>query len=388
MSAGLQEAALVSESFNYEYCYPATSRDNLQSDETLKLGPIERAGLRQFDFTRLMAYGIEPGDATRFLESLTDGAKWEASAFELEMALADQQSNLDEIGLLSPALKKAYLERRSALLRISQAMEVRNTDTKRRTYLAAADLYTQAKSLDSRYSKEHIGTSIGTLHAWQITSNSPAPRGTVLVHGGVDGWSMDWDGLASEIAREDFHVLVIDGPGQGESRYVHETYLSTAWLEAYEPVVAHMKNISPGLPLFAVGNSMAAGIVLQLQAQYEAFDGVCSNGPVASMSDLFAGKTYGLKLASFCGADGNVPEAQTVFQTIDLEPDRVRQASPVLVLQGTEDPMVTVEEGKRVLDWTESDNKSFALFEHGEHVLNRFPADKHMLIRAWLLSLS
>lgn len=372
----------------YEYPYPTKSQRTATDDEARELGAIEQAGLRQFDFTRLMAYGIEPGDATRFLEALKGGSPWEATALEMEATLSDQQSAFEVRGMSSKELAKGFLERRSALLRISQAMEVRNTDTKRSTYLAAAELYTQAKSLDQRYSRETISTPAGALHAWQITSSSPSPKGTVLVHGGVDGWSMDWDGLAAEISLEGFNILAIDGPGQGESRFVHETFLTDEWVEAYRPVIAHMQNMAPGLPLFAVGNSMAAGIVLQLQTQYEAFEGVCSNGPVTSMSSLFSSRTYGLKLASFCGDDANLAKAQSVFRTIDLKPDRVRQDSPVLLLQGTEDPMVAVDEGKRVLEWTGSSNKSFALFERGEHVLNRFPADKHTLIRAWLLSLS
>lgn len=369
----------------YEFSYPTTSSADSGS---VVLGPREEAGLRQFDFTRLMAYGLEPGDATRYLEALKEGADWEEAALEMERSLADQQRIWQSRGMLSPALAKEFLERRSSLLRISQAMEVRNSARKRNTYLEAANLYTQAKGFDSRYSREQISSPVGTLHAWQIKAGTAAPHGTVLVHGGVDGWSMDWDGLATEIAREGFNVLVLDGPGQGESRFVYNTYLTESWSDAYGPVIEHMRGLNPGLPLFAVGNSMAAGVVLQLQNRFEAFSGVCSNGPVASMSGLFTGKTYSLKLASFCGDDDDITHAQTVFRTVDLKPDRVEQNTPVLILQGTEDPMVTVADGKRVLDWTGSPHQSFALFERGEHVLNRFPADKHMLLRAWLNSLT
>lgn len=385
MSTEIQDSWLIPDCTQYEFSYPTTCSGD---SETVVMEPREEAGLRQFDFTRLMAYGIEPGDATRYLEALKEGAGWEEAALEMERSLADQQRIWQSQGTLSPELTKEFLERRSSLLRISQAMEVRNTTRKRTTYLEAANLYTQAKSFDSRYSREQISTPVGTLHAWQIKAGTAAPCGMVLVHGGVDGWSMDWDGLATEIAREGFNVLVLDGPGQSESRYVYSTYLTESWRDAYGPVIEHMQVLNPGLPLFAVGNSMAAGIVLQLQNQFEAFSGVCSNGPVVSMSELFTGKTYSLKLASFCGDDDDIAHAKAVFHTLDLKPDRVQQNTPVLILQGTEDPMVTVADGQQVLDWTSSSHQSFALFERGEHVLNRFPADKHMLIRAWLLALT
>lgn len=386
MSVEVQDSLLKREYTEYEFSYPTTSPGDGES--SVVAGPREEAGLRQFDFTRLMAYGIEPGDATRFIEALKEGAHWEEAAREMESSLSDRQSIWQSREMLSPALTKEFLERRSALLRISQAMEVRNTARKRETYLEAARLYSEAKSFDPRYSSEQISTPVGTLHAWQIVADSSTSRGTVLVHGGVDGWSMDWDGLATEVASEGFNVIVLDGPGQGESRFVYGTYLTEFWSDAYGPVIEHMKGLDPELPLFAVGNSMAAGIVLQLQNRFRAFSGVCSNGPVASMSGLFTGKTYGLKLASFCGDGEDVAHAQTVFRTVDLKSERVEQDTPVLLLQGTADPMVPVADGKQVLEWTRSPRQSFAIFERGEHVLNRFPSDKHMLLRAWLNSLT
>src|SRR5699024_3519105 len=289
---------------------------------------------------------------------------------------------------LSPAAEQEYLTRRSAPLRISQAMEVLNTETRRRTYLEAAALFSRAKAMDKRYRSRTIESSEGTLHAWEIWPTEEIPRGVVLVLGGVDGWSMDWDGLGQQIAHEGYIAVVLDGPGQGESRYTHETYLGPTWIRAYRSVIDYMNSLADGLPLFAVGNSMAAGMVLQIQSVYGAFSGVCSNGPVKDMSQLFSSKTYARKLAAFRGKSVSLDSARDIFGAIDLTPDRVKQATPVLLLQGDEDPMVPVSDGRTVLAWTQSAVPSFALFERGEHVINRFPADKHLLIRSWLTHLT
>lgn len=371
-----------------EFRYPKASRINRKNDTDPVIGSLEAAALRQFGLLRLMAYGIEPGDATRLLEAVADGAPWEESALELEVQLYRRQEETALSQGLSPAAEQEYLTRRSALLRISQAMEVLNTETRRRTYLEAAALFSRAKAMDKRYRSRTIESSEGTLHAWEIWPTEEIPRGVVLVLGGVDGWSMDWDGLGQQIAHEGYIAVVLDGPGQGESRYTHETYLGPTWIRAYRSVIDYMNSLADGLPLFAVGNSMAAGMVLQIQSVYGAFSGVCSNGPVKDMSQLFSSKTYGRKLASFCGKSVSLESARDIFGTIDLTPDRVKQATPVLLLQGDEDPMVPVSDGRTVLAWTQSAVPSFALFERGEHVINRFPADKHLLIRSWLTHLT
>ncbi|MGP9033799.1 alpha/beta hydrolase family protein [Glutamicibacter mysorens] len=372
-----------------EFRYPKSMRPNYERDAGDVPQGVEAAALRQFTLVRLMAYGVEPGDATRLLEAVAEGASWDGAALRMSSQLRHRQDTGRVRGSLSSALEQEYYTRRSALLRISQTMVAENTDTRQSIYLEAARLFARAKRLDERYRAHTITTSEGALHAWEIKPPGNNPRGVVLVHGGVDGWAMDWDGLGLQIAAEGFIALVLDGPGQGQSRFTHGTYLRTNWIQAYGAVIEYMRELAEAeVPLFAVGNSMAAGMMLQIQSVYGAFDGVCSNGPVKDMSKLFAKRTYAVKLASFCGKSVSPEVARNTFRTIDLSPERVRQTTPVLLLQGDEDPMVTVSDGHAVLDWTDSADPYFALFERGEHVINRFPADKHMLIRSWLNELA
>lgn len=372
----------------HTFPYPQTPFSKRSSSTKINLGLTEAAALRQFSLSRLLAYGVELGDATRLLDSVAEGASWERCAIDMCGQLTSRRTQAHLDSALSPTLEEEFLERESALLRISQAMIVENTESRRRIYLEAARLFAQAKRLNPRYSPHTITSSEGLLHAWEIRPHTLKPKGVVLVHGGVDGWSMDWDTLGRQFADEGYISLVLDGPGQGISRFVHETYLGSNWIKAYKAVINKMHEIAHSLPLFAVGNSMAASMVLQIQSRYKAFDGVCSNGPVKEMSQLFTGKTYAKKLASFCGWSMDPAEAQKVFESVDVTPQRVAQTSPVLLLQGDEDPMVSTDDGRDILEWTESQNPQFAVFERGEHVINRFPADKHMLMRTWLNILS
>lgn len=338
------------------------------------------AALRQFSHLRLMAYGLDPGDAAQLLELVEEGNSWKRTA----TALADRVLARGDQLLLSARSRAQHLHRASALLRISLAMDLDNNAGRRATYLRAAELFEAAHADDPRYEKALIDSSAGPIAAWLIRANPGRKAPVALVHGGVDGWSMDWEGLALSFVQEGIDALVVDGPGQGETRFRHEHYLHRQWLDAYEPVTQYLREVADGKPIAAVGNSMAAGMVLHIAARYPVFSAVSSNGPVREMSGLLEGRSYARKLATFCGAR-DVPDDRVAetFASIDL-PEQIEIDCPFQLLQGTADPMVPVADGEAVLTAVRSPDKQFALFDGGEHVINRYPGDKHAVQSSWV----
>ncbi|QIX53573.1 alpha/beta hydrolase [Rhodococcus sp. DMU1] len=357
--------------------YPC-DEDITAADDTA----VTAAALRQFTLHRLLAYGVEAGDALRLLELAARGQSWRRSA----LALADQHlARVANPDLPRTTRSQTHLfARASALQRISQVMELDNSPHRREIYAAAAAHFARARADDRRYEHLVIDTVGGPVAAWVITPGSEGPHPVVLVHGGVDGWSMDWEGLALPLVEEDMTVVLLDGPGQGETRLIHRHYLTPHWLDAYEQVCDFLAERAAGMPVAAVGNSMAAGLVLLIAARYPVFTAVCSNGPVTSMAAQLARRTYARKLASFCGDAPTAEQVRAVFDSMELTEDRIGATCPFLLLQGDQDPMVPVEDGLRLLDRVPAADKRMALFEGGEHVLNRYPGDKHHLIRTWL----
>lgn len=340
------------------------------------------AALRQFTPLRLSAYGVEPGDALRLMELVEQGGSWRRSALALASMVLDRLEDTD--ARLSTLSAAELHSRASALQRISQVMEVDNTPERRAVYAQAVENFAAARRHDDRYERVLIDTCHGQLAAWVITPRGDGPFPVVLVHGGVDGWSMDWEGLALTLVGEGMTAVVIDGPGQGESRFTHGHYLTPDWLEAYEQVCEFLVQRAAGEPIGAVGNSMAAGIVAMVASRYPVFSAVCSNGPVTSMAALLERKTYARKLAAFCAEGATDAEVFAVFESMELTEDKLALECPFLLLQGSADPMVPVEHGMDLLRSIRSADKQMVLFEGGEHVINRYPADKHHVIRTWM----
>lgn len=340
------------------------------------------AALRQFTLHRLHAYGVELGDGLRLMELAAETGSWRQSALALAEGLLNRAEALDMPKTVLG--QSALYARASSLQRISQVMDIENTPARRTTYLSAAANYATARAHDTRYEHVVIDTVGGPVAAWVITPPTPGPHPVVLVHGGVDGWSMDWEGTALPLVEEGFVAVVIDGPGQGETRFAHNHFLSTRWLDAYEQVCDYLLMRAEGMPVTAVGNSMAGALVVLIASRYPIFAGVCSNGPVISMASMLVRRSYARKLGSFCGNDLSPDEVQAIFKTMELTTERVALTCPYLLLQGDSDPMVSVADGQRLLEQIPSSDKQMVLFERGEHVINRYPADKHHVTRTWM----
>jgi len=369
----------------------ARSRSTLVVDDFRYPGDIGRtdvdaaattAALRQFSLHRLLAYGVEAGDALRLMDLAAEGNSWRGSA----LALADQLLvRADDADLPRTVRSQADLfARASALQRISQVMDLDNTPDRRATYLAAAANFATARAHDRRYEHVVIDTVGGPVAAWVITPETEGPHPVVLVHGGVDGWSMDWEGTALPLVEEGFVAVVLDGPGQGETRFVHQHYLTPHWLASYEQICDYLLHRAAGMPVAAVGNSMAGALVVLIASRYPIFSAVCSNGPVISMASTLVRRSYARKLGTFCGEASTDEQVRAVFESMELSADRIELTCPFLLLQGDSDPMVSLEDGERLLDQVPSPDKHMALFERGEHVINRYPADKHHVTRTWL----
>lgn len=338
------------------------------------------AALRQFTPLRLAAYGVEPGDALRLLELVGEGGSWKRTA----LVLADAVLTRADTALLSDRARRHHLHRAAALLRLSTAMDLDNDVDRRTTYLRAADLFARSRAADARYERVDIDSASGSIAAWVIRPSAGAVTPAVLVHGGVDGWAMDWESLALSFVEEGLTALVIDGPGQGETRFRHEHYLGPRWLDAYSSVSEYLCELAGPHRVAITGNSMAAGMVLRVAAHYPVFSAVSSNGPLLRMSDQLVRSSYARKLASFCGWSGvDESRLRSTFESVDL-PDQIALRCPFQLLQGGADPMVPVGDGQAVIEAVSSPDKHMVLFDRGEHVLNRYPADKHSLQASWV----
>ncbi|SMF25199.1 Esterase/lipase [Xaviernesmea oryzae] len=337
------------------------------------------AALRQFTLQRLLGYGLEFGDANALRDLVAGGADWHNAA----LALADQRLALLEERRSSPTSRHTRRDvhyRASALLRASQVMMTTDTEYRREIYDRAAREFSLAILDDEGRERVVLDGENGRIAGWYFSAGAGVTP-VVIIVGGVEGWAMDAEPYGRVFAERGISVLLIDAPGQGESRFQFSTYISREWKRAMLPVIEYAHVRARGAPVGLLGNSVGGNFACHLAADPRVA-ACCNNGALLDPIKQRERKSFFLKMiAATGGLEGFALEE--AWSTLEMTPESMNFTCPLLIVQGGEDPLVSVAESKLMLDWSKSPDKQMYVFEEGDHCIYRRPADKYNLIGDW-----
>ncbi|MFD5630936.1 alpha/beta hydrolase [Streptomyces sp. NPDC127072] len=350
-------------------------------EATSGLTAESRAGLRQFPLERMTGYGVDHADAVELRGRVIEGQDWCSAATELaDVCLRRVEGAAEPVWRTT---RIAYLRRASTLLRMSQMMMVSDTAERRAIFARAAELYARAAEASGDRERVTIETDGGPLAGWLVPAGGEAV-GSAIVIGGVEGWAMDFDSVGEALAARGVDALLLDGPGQGETRLTHEHYLNPHWLGAYERAVGFLDERSPGRPIGFVGNSMGGSVAMTVAARDTRIRACVDNGGIhapwlvpPTMGTFFS------KMVAACGTD-DAERAVDVWKTVTPLADGPNAGYPLLVLQGGEDPMVSTDLGRILLRGAPTDDKRMVVFSDGNHCVYNHKHDRDALIADWM----
>lgn len=343
-----------------------------------RLTPESQAGLRQFSLERMTGYGIDYADAIELRARVIDGQEWQLAA----SALA--QEAISQVRHGTSLLTAAALHRRaSALLRMSQALMTEDTDARRDIVQRASDQFALATA-GTTTRQILIEGGGAPLAGWFIEANAGEAVGSAIVIGGIEGWAMDFECMGYAMAARGVSTLMLDGPGQGESRILHRHFLTFEWLEAFRRAVTFVSDAVPGRPVGIVGNSMGGSIALAVANNDERIVACCNNGGVIKPSyGRMAGATFFAKMMAFCGTRDEDGAAAVWDRILPVEAG-VNSDYALLVVQGGRDPLVSVEHGKLLMDQAPVERKRMEIFSDGDHCIYNHRSDRDMLVADWM----
>lgn len=354
----------------------------VETDEDLDALSIEsQAALRQFSFERTLAYGVEYSDVVELRARVVGGQAWQAAASELaevSLAHADRAA-----GLATGRTRAAYLRRASALLRISQVMMLSDTDERRGIYARATALYAEAATITADREPFSIKTDEGALAGWHLPAE-PDAVGAVIVVGGVEGYAMDFAVMGEALAARGVDAYLLDGPGQGESRFTNNVYLTPGWLAAFHQVVDDIEARAPGLPIGVVGNSMGGAFAMALAAAEPRIAACCDNGGIATpwLVPPSVG-TFFTKMMTFCASE-DPEETAAIWSSVNPTAAGPNSGYPLLVVHGGRDPLVSDALVEMVHDMVPTDDREMVVFTDGDHCIYNHREDRDLLIADWM----
>lgn len=350
-----------------------------ETDDTLStLSDDSQAALRQYSLERTIGYGVDYADAVELRARVLNGTDWQAAA----TAIA-QSCLVRAVNAVVPT-QIAYMRRASALLRMSQVMMINDTAERRDIFAQAADLYFQASVLDNSCERVLLDTPCGPVAGWVFPAKGTAV-GSSIVIGGTEGWAMDFDCLGLELAERGVNSLMLDAPGQGETRFAHHHYLSSNWREAFRCATDYLEHYAPELPIGFIGNSMGGSLAMAYTADDIRIRACCNNGGPFAPSLAPQNLPYFVKIMAFCGVKV-ADEATEILKTITPMGMGVNINYPLLLVHGAEDHLVSNEIAKTLYDGVPTQDKRMVVFSDGDHCIYRRRQDRDILIADWLLS--
>lgn len=341
------------------------------------LTPESQAGLRQFSLERMMGYGIDYSDAIELRSGVLDGQPWQEAAGGLAKSLAAGAETATD------ASKGALYRRASALLRMSQALMLEDSDQRRDIVKRAVDFYARAAALGVNRRHVRIDTADGPMAGWFISAQGE-PAGSVIVIGGVEGWAMDFDCTGEAMAGRGINALMLDAPGQGETRIIHRHHLSPSWPDSFRKAIDFVEQTLPGLPIGIVGNSMGGGIAIAVANNDTRISACVNNGGIIQPSlGRMAGGTFFAKMVAFCGSTDH-DEAVAIWDTIEPVKPGPNHAYALLVVQGGQDPLVTDDHARMFMSKVPTSNKRMEWFSDGIHCIYNHLQDRDILLADWM----
>src|SRR5258708_1974167 len=308
-----------------------------------------------------MGYGLAHADVIELRARVLEGEGWEAAATALaEVAL--RQANAASTGPVHTT-RILCLRRASALLRMSQVMMLTDTLERRRIFARAAAIYGEAAELRSDRQRVLVETDSRPLVGWLM----PAPgRGgaSAIVIGGVEGWAMDFDSLGESLAVRGIDALMLDGPGQGESRFNHDHYLSVHWSQAYRSAIDFLERRTSGRSRIGfIGNSIGGSFSMAMASVDKRVSACVCNGGVITPTLARGKTTFFAKMVAACGTD-NEDEALAAWGTVDPIAPPSSKGYPLLIVHGGKDPMIPTPSSDTLLSAAPTDYTGMGVFSH------------------------
>jgi|TARA_B100000378_G_scaffold126728_2_gene102267 alpha-beta hydrolase superfamily lysophospholipase len=341
---------------------------------------------RAMPLQRLIGNGMDYADVVELYRAVDDGVNWSGAADRL--GDRNHQRAADALEAGHRATAASWYRAAASCYRVGQVPLPDSDPQKLRMYRKLIESFGQAGALDDP-PMEHreIPWGTGALCGWLLRPAGVRRPPTVIVMGGFDGWREEYHVGATYLIARGIAVLLVDGPGQGETRLFHGLRMDHGVDGAFSAMVDHLvadDRLSDEVAIW--GNSMG-GFLAALVASRDQRVAACvvnggTNRP-AEILDRF--HRFTAKVQPLLGID-DPEDATAAMNEYTLAPaDLERLVCPLLVLHGTPDRVFLIENARDLFDQAGSADKTFREWLDGDHCIYNHSHEKHVIVADWLV---
>ena len=341
------------------------------------------AARRALPMQRLVGNGMDFDDAARVHALAEAGVRWPDAAEAVgaaKLALAEQAlAGAHEISA------RTLFWHAAAALRFAQSPLIHDDERKVALYRRARDAFAQGAALaDPPYEKLAIPFEGALLHGWLLKPPGIARPPVVIAFGGADGWREEYHNGALALLARGVATVLLDGPGQGETRIIGQLHLRHNVERAFSAAVEFlMGDDRVGNRVGIWGNSLGGCFAARTASSDPRIAACCVNGGTwfpTEVLDRFPRFTDRFRAMT---GESDANRARAILKAHTLPQSENRITCPLLVLHGTADRLFSPERAVELARWAPAADKRVVLWEDGDHCVYDRSSEKHGLVGDW-----
>jgi pimeloyl-ACP methyl ester carboxylesterase len=334
--------------------------DHLKRNEAMR---------RAMSRSRMIDYGLTPSQADDVHTEAVMGKPWE----EILCRIADHARAAGHYGQAAAAMNFAQM--------------AESFDTVQRVSLyrqGASDFARHVAELPQPPERIRLPYMGGTVFAWDFKAE--AQDGALLILGGMSGWANSFLRIANAVTAKGMRCILMDGPGQGDTRIDGGLYLQDGYIGAVSAMLDHME--ATGSSSVGIwGNSMG-GLFAMISARDEPrFKAACSNGAPTRMF-LPEFRMAAEQMAALFGAKtveeaAMLPSLKEVFDIFHFDGTVCPLPCPGIVCEGGADPLAPPGTQVPFLERNIHVASQVLVWEDGEHAIYNHADDRNEKLTTW-----
>ena len=341
------------------------------------------AARRALPMQRVVGNGMDHDDAARVHALAASGVRWTDAA----QAVGEAKLALAEAALTGGhrLAARTHFWHAAAALRFAQSPLVFDDVEKAGLYRRARDVFTRGAALAAPpYEKVAVPFGEGLLHGWLMRPQAAVHPPAVILFGGADGWREEYHDAGRALLERGMAALLLDGPGQGETRIVGRLYLQPGVERAFSAAVGFLladNRVGERVGLW--GNSLGGCFAARTASADPRVAACCVTGGTWLPGEVLARFPRFIDRFRAMTGEADPGRARTILEAHTLTQAANAIACPLLVLHGTADPLFSPERARELAAWAPSADKRLVLWEGGDHCVYNHTAEKHALAADW-----
>lgn len=341
------------------------------------------AARRALTMSRLVGNGMDHDDAALLHERAASGVGW----IDAAEAIGEAKLNIAENAFVQGRLVSArtHYWHAAAAFRFAQSALVADEARKVATYRRSLDAFTRAAGLAAPpYEKVTIPFDGGELFGWLMTPCGVHHPPSVIIFGGADGCREEYHGGGLALADRGVATLLLDGPGQGETRILGGLYLRPGIERAFSAAVSFLlADDRVGARVGIWGNSLGGCFAARTASADSRLAACCVTGGTWMPMEILTRFPRFIDRIRAMTGEADADRARAILHAHTLNRGDNRIGCPLLVLHGTADRLFSPERAVELAAWTPSTDSQVILWEGGDHCVYNHSEEKHCVAADW-----